>query len=285
MRNYVMRKALCRGLLGLTLATVSGAAMAVDGVYWSRDVPVSAKSGDGTALTMSELELTLPIQQLDAREDGFSSAFTINETRFDWQGATATQSPYYWVGVPLRYYQWRSAQDQLRIHLEPGLMTDGEVTDTKALGANLLLAWRSMPQRDFFWQLGLMVDRRFGDFRPRPNAAIAWHSGNTELLLGFPETRLEYMIQTGWRSWLRAAPDGGVWREQLSGQTGTYEVNYRSWRMGLGSGLEWRSGWWLELEAGLQRARQLEATDATLASVSIEPKPNHYWRAGLAWRF
>lgn len=285
MRNYVMPKAVCNGLLGLSLATVSGAAMAVDGVYWSRDVPVSVKSGDGTGLAMSALELTLPIQQLDAREDGFSSAFTVNETRFDWQGTTATSSPYYWVGVPLRYYQWRSAQDQLRIHLEPGLMTDGDVTDSKALGANLLLAWRSMPQRDFFWQLGLMVDRRFGDFRPRPNAAIAWHSGNTELLLGFPETRLEYMIQPGWRGWLRAAPDGGVWREQLSGQAGTYEVNYRSWRLGLGSGMEWRSGWWLELEAGLQRGRQLEATDTTLASLSIQPKPNHYWRAGLAWRF
>lgn len=259
--------------------------MATDGLFWSRDVAVAAQQGDGTALAVSKLELALPWQQLDAREDGFSSGIRVNETRFDWSGTTAADSALYWVGVPLRYYQWRSSTGQLRLQLEPGLMTDGNVTSAEALGTDVLLAWRGLPERGFFWQVGLMVDRRFGDFKPRPQVALAAVAGDTEWLLGFPETRVEHLLQPGWRGWLHIRPDGGVWREQLQGQTQITEVMYRSWRMGAGTGLEWQPGWWLELEAGLQRGRQLEAVDSTQATLRIQPGNNHFWRAGIALHF
>jgi hypothetical protein len=279
--SAVMKRGLAWSVL-LAAVLTSLPLSAEEGLLWSRDTAATPASGSGTLFASSRLDLALPLQKLDAREDGISSGFHLSMDRFRWVGTDAASRDYYWIGLPIRYYQWRGQSNQLRLLLEPGLMTDGQALDADNLSANVTVLWRGLPSQSFFWQVGATVDRRMGDFQPRPAAAIAWRGGdNTELLLGFPETRIETGWQQGVRTWLHIRPEGGVWREQIKGQTGKFDVRYRNWRMGLGAGLEWRDNLWLSMEVGQQRLRSIEATDSSAVRTQAHPADNNYWQAGL----
>ncbi len=274
-----------RQLAAVALLSLASAAQA-DGFSWSKDVSAMPESGTGTSFGTDQMSLMLPLQENQGREEGLRTSAGLTVTSFEWTGSDAASSQYFWLSMPIQYWQRRMTSGQIRIRFEPGLMTDFDNINTDSLMANLQLYWRQQMSGDWFWQAGLMVDRRFGDVTPRPMAGIAWKAfSSTELLLGLPETRL----QTGWNkhftSYLNIRPDGGVWREAIEGLDGSYDVRYRNWRMGLGADFWWRGNIWINAELGQQRLRKITAHDSTGAKVTANPADNNYWQAGIKVKF
>ena len=282
MRGRAIALALVGGFVSALLPAVAVA----DGLQWSKDIATPPEQGTGTSFSTDQLSLMLPLQDNQGREEGLRMSAGLEVTRFAWSGADAARAQYYWLSVPMQYWQQRTFNGQLRMRLELGLMTDLDNIGTDSMMANGEIYWRQRMGKEWFVQGGLMVDRSMGDFLPRPMAAIAWKSvSGTEVLLGFPQTRL----QTGWSdffsTYLHIRPDGGVWREQLQGFNDIYDVRYRNWKMGVGAEFWWRGGIWLNAEVGQQRLRKITAYDSTAARVTANPADNNYWQAGVQLRF
>lgn len=271
-------------LVGVAL-WVSVSAVWADGIQWSRDVLVAPESGTGSAFSVNELSLDLPMSDLSGGGETLLIDLRVVATEFRWTGTDAGQNDYYWVALPMDYQQKRGRQDELRLLFEPGLMTDPDGVGTDRLAANLAASWRHYVRPGFFWELGVLVDRRIGDLQPRPLASVAWKASDTEVLLGFPDSR----IQTRWNSatstYLHYRPAGGVWRETIKALDQTHDIRYRTWRLGMGAEVRWRSAVWLNAELGTQKLRHVEATDSTGAKVSATPAQSGYWLVGLLLRW
>ncbi|WP_221801279.1 DUF6268 family outer membrane beta-barrel protein [Oceanobacter mangrovi] len=284
-RTDLGQRPLLTAVVGLGLVMSSTLASAA-GVSWSKDISGTPDSGTGTSFGVSQIGLAMPLQSNQGRDEGLSIDAGVQISSFDWAGADAAASDYYWLSLPMKYWQRRDNGGEIHAQFEPGLMTDLDGLSTDSLMANVRFYWRQPISQTLFWQAGVVVDRRFGDLLPRPLAGIAWKAlSKTEVLLGFPETR----VQTGWNkqfsTYLHVRPDGGVWREQLKGLNGTYDVRYRDWKMGVGTEFWLRGNAWLMAEVGQQRLRKITAYDSTGARVEAEPADSNYWQVGLKLRF
>ncbi len=275
-----------------TVKWVTGAALLLpllaqaDGLYWATEGPGTPDNGDGTRFSRTQISLTLPLEARGNRQESVQTSAHIDATEFSWEGTTAAQNDYYWLSLPLEYRQRRGRSSEFLIRAEPGLMTDLAAIDSDSLAVNLDLTGRLYQQGGSFWELGLTVNREFGDFNPRPVLSFAWKATrDTEALLGFPRT----LIQTRWSdnlsTFVHIRPAGGVWQEEIQGLTGTYRVSYTNWKAGFGGEFHWRGPVWLSAELGQLRHRRIKATDDTDAGVSATPGEDTYWQAGLQLRY
>lgn len=268
------------------LALLAGQCVAAPdaGIQWQRDA--GGRTASGAGLMAEHWRLQLPLHDVVTREEQLQIRLQLQGNRFRWQGVNAADGDYLWAGVRWSYQQWRSTNSQLRLSLEPGVMAAGVSAGSDSLAVNLGLLWRQFGDADGFWQAGVVVDRRFGDMDPRPALAFAGKFGtHSEWLLGFPETRLETAWAQDWRSWVRIAPDGGVWVESVPGQPGISRVQYSNWVAALGGRLQWRQPLWITFEMGWQRGRWLQATDSTGVVIETRPPASYFWQAGLGWSF
>ncbi|MAK90601.1 MAG: hypothetical protein CMI13_05115 [Oleibacter sp.] len=257
-----------------------------DGLFWSTEGPSTPESGTGTEFGRSLLSFTTPLSQRSVGSEAVKSSFHFDLTEFRWKGTTAAQSEYYWVSVPLEYRQKRGRSAEFIVRAEPGLMTDFEALESDNIAMNVDLIGRLHRRDGSFWQFGVTVDRVFGDFNPRPVVGAAFKpTRSTEVLLGFPRTR----IQTSWNeslaTYFRVAPEGGVWEEEITGQTGTFRTAYTNWKMGLGVDFHWQGAFWLNAEVGQMRNRRIWSTDDTGASVVATPAQDSYWQTGISLRY
>ncbi|MGB1092729.1 MAG: hypothetical protein ACPGYX_11435 [Oceanobacter sp.] len=256
------------------------------GFSWSRDMAVAPDTGTGSSFAASEMELVLPISDLNFKHESLEVDFRLTQTEFDWVGSDAAENDYYWLALPLRYRQRQYENDEFRIDLEPGFMSDPSGIGTDRIAANLAVTWRHFVRPGFFWQVGVMVDRRLGDFSPRPTAGMAWHGGEaTEVLLGFPETRVQTRWQPGFSTYLHIRPEGGIWKETITGLDGSYRLDYHNWKAGVGAELFWRGQLWFNAELGTQKVRQIQAYDSTGTRVKALPAQAGYWLLGVLWRW
>lgn len=265
-------------LLACCLPLVSQA----NGISMVTEGPGSLDSGAGSQFSSSQINLTLPLEKKGNRREKVQTYLHLDRTEFKWEGVTAAQGEYYWLSMPLKYQQIRNKNTEFHINVEPGLMTDLNALDTKALTANIDIVGRRYRRSGSFWQLGIISDRRFGDAKIRPQAAVSWAATKqTQILLGFPQT----LVNTSWSrelsSFLHIRPAGGVWREELKGQTKTFSVNYRNWRAGFGGEFHWRKSMWLRAEIGQLRARTIEASDTAAAKQKGRPGDDNYWQVGI----
>jgi len=257
-----------------------------NGLLVTAEGPGSPDGGAGTEFSSSHISLTLPLENKSNRRESVRSYVHLDQTTFDLQGTTAAQGEYFWLSMPLQYTQRRDRHTEFLIHFEPGLMTDLNAIDSDAVGANIELYGRRYRRGGGFWQFGLVVDRAFGDFKPRPAVAASWQATKaTQVLLGFPRTKITTQWSSALSSFLHIRPAGGVWREEISGQSGSHSVNNRTWRIGVGGEFHWRKQLWLTAEFGQTRLRTIEATDSTGATQTSRPGDDTFTRFGINFRF
>lgn len=282
MKRYLpTAKRIISGLFCLSAGLVQA-----DGFIWSVEGPSTPESGDGTEFGRSYLSFTTPLGEKSRSDESIKSAFHIDVTEFRWTGTTGAQSDYYWISMPLEYRQQRGRSAQFIVRAEPGFMTDMNVLSSDSLMVNLDLIGRVNRRSGSFWQLGLTVNREFGDLNPRPVIGMALKpTRDTEMLLGFPKTRIQTAWSSSLSSYLRIAPEGGVWEEEIEGLTGTYRTAYSNWKLGFGVDFHWQEALWLNAEVGQMRHRRIWATDADGADVVATPADDRYWQTGISLRY
>ncbi len=282
----------------LTSAATFGAAVlapvvAAQGLTWNNDVYGSVDSGNGTRFASSQISLDMPWMRTTLGGEKLETDVYLEYTSFRWSGVSAAEGDYFWLSVPVFYRQKRAGNNELHLRIEPGLMTDLDSLGTDSLGVNAEISGRSYLSNGSFLQYGVIVNRTFGDFKPRP--LFAWATKitqDTELLLGFPKTNLQTRWGNGLSTYARFYPDGGQWRENVAldaGVTATgsdiSEITYRNWRLGTGVELQWQDNIWFNAEIGQLRNRQIEARDSTGTTVKATPGQNGYWGLGVLMRF
>ncbi|MEC7545545.1 MAG: hypothetical protein VYB48_01235 [Pseudomonadota bacterium] len=255
---------------------------------WGHDVSGTPDKGTGSRFASTSVSVSVPLERADRGTESLTSDVALELTEFRWEGANAAEGEYIWLSVPIHYRQKRRGSTEFHLMAEPGLMTDLDAVGTESLNLNVELSGRSYTGRTTFWQYGLIVNRYFGDRKPRPLLALATKLTNdTEIWLGFPKSN----IQTRWSQTLstyaRFYPDGGYWKEEVDGVTpaDVTTVSYTNWRMGVGAEFRWRPGVWLNAEIGQLRNRTIRATDSTGVEVSADPGENGYWQLGGSLRF
>lgn len=119
---------------------------------------------------------------------------------------------------------------------------------------------------------GACRDDRHGKRRIEPSAAIRWHSDRSEVLLGYPDTRLKLRINPALQATLSLSPTGGVWDAFNKELTRKSRLARRGWR--LEAELGWKLGrhHQLTMATGVERRRSLE----------FEPEPGTRVRAAVA---
>jgi len=276
-----------RILINIALLMCSSAAFATQ-ISWMNEVPGTVDMGDGERFAAMKMSVNVPLEDVSRARERFESSVNIELNQFRWSGTSAAQADYFWVSAPMKYRQKRLSGHEFHLYFEPGLMTDLDSIGTESLAANVEVSGRILRSATSFWQYGIIVDRSFGDFNPRPVIAFASKlTQDTEALLGFPRSR----IQTRWSNtvstFARFYPDGGIWREEVDAVTPatTTTVAYTNWRTGVGAEFRWRSGLWLSAEIGQMRNRHIRATDASGTELRADAAENGYWQLGGSLRF
>lgn len=294
------------GCLSLPLAMPS---MATSG-GWLTEIGTSIESGSGSRFGVRQVGLSGPLVSGRDGNEQWHTAWQFEYTRFHWQGSDAASGDYLWVSLPISYQQQRSAHHQVRVLLEPGLMSDLSGLNTDHVTVNLHAVSRhTLRHAREYWQWGLIVDRRFGDAKIRPSLAYAWPvSRHTQASLGFPYS----LLQTDWsptmQTFVRVQPSGGIWQETVTVSAGgggvedggaedggaeeentggnaagdvSSRLRYHNWQASVGGRVLWRDDWWVSAEVGQLRNRRIEATSSSGDRVSATPSNNGYWLLGL----
>lgn len=228
------------------------------------------------------------MEQKTRRSESFHSSFYADVTEFDWRGTTAASGEYLWLSMPIEYQQQRGRNHVFMLHFEPGLMTDGGNIGLDHIGVNGSILGRRLWRSGGFWQYGLTVDRRFGDYDVRPILGMGFQaSKRTWVELGFPKINVKHQVSLGLASYFVIKPAGGVWKEEIKTDTLNKEVNlhYTSWQMGVGADFHWRESMWLGAEFGQLRNRRIRANDETAAMIKGTPGQDRYWRIGASLKF
>ena len=258
------------------------------GFYISSESLSSLASGPGDQFSSNKKSLTLPVEKKDRRSESFRSQFHLDITEFDWRGSTAAEKEYIWLSMPIQYQQQRGNNNLFLLDFEPGLMTDGGNVGMDHIGLNGSVIGRRLLGNGGFWQVGLTVDRAFGDYDLRPVVSMGFQaSKRTWVELGFPNINVKHHLSHALQSYFMIKPAGGVWKEEIKTDTTTKEVNlqYRSWQVGLGADFHWRGSVWLNAEIGQLRNRRVRAYDETAAVVKATPEQSRYWRIGASLKY
>lgn len=278
--------------------------------YWQRDVGADLKDGQVGSLSITQLGFSVSDNLWDGGAERLSIGGTAERTRLDLSGSSGS---YYWFSVPLHYQQWRSPNTELLLKLEPGVMASLADLDSDTFTANAELSGRYYFNRTLAGQLGVVVDRRFGDAHVYPLLAAHWQADSvTQVVLGFPFSEIKVNWSDDINTYARVEPAGGVWQlkngssggtdEDTGGDTGGDDtgadtdtdtggstsansgeftkVKLRNWRAGTGVELRWRGDIWLNTELGYLFGRKL----VTGAS-EVLPENTFYWQLGLSWRY
>ncbi|WP_430462937.1 hypothetical protein ACQUQU_09170 [Thalassolituus sp. LLYu03] len=280
-----LKKSDLRNAVACALLMATQAAFA-NGLSWSKEGPGSPDSGSGTDFSRSQIDLTLPLERRENRYESVRTDAHLDISEFRWSGTTALQSEYYWLSMPIEYRQKRGRSAEFTIRAEPGFMTDLNVLDGDSLAMNADLIGRVYQRSGTFWQFGLTVNREFGDYSPRPVLGMATKlTPDTEMLLGFPRTRIVSRWSDDLASFLYLRPAGGVWQEEITGLTGTYRASYTNWKLGVGGEFHWRGPLWISGELGQMRHRRVRATDDTGTEVVASPGDDAFWQVGIDLRY
>jgi len=255
---------------------------------WNTEIDGSLDAGDGSRFGSHQIALDVPLERYDRGRESLNSDFHLDLTKFSWQGTSAVRGDYFWASIPVHYRQKRQGGGELHVKFEPGIMTDFDAMGTENIGINAEVSGRTYLGRSEFIQYGLVVDRAFGDMKPRPTLAWATRlTPSTEMLLGFPRTNVQTRWSTELSTYLRIYPAGGFWREEVDNLAtpDVSDVSYVCWHFALGSEFRWRANAWVTAEIGQLRNRTIRADDATATTLSGDPAENGYWRLGGSLRF
>lgn len=179
---------------------------------WQRDKAADSKDKTGE-FAMDELAVKANLLTYQDSQESMKAGLNFKRTSMDWSASNALDDTYVWLGVPINYTQKRSSNTELVAFLEPGVMASRDELNQKAIFANAALSARVYMGNNAFWQLGALVDRKFGDARVYPLAAIAWKpDAITEVQLGFPYSQVHARWSDSFSTYAKVQPNGGLWR-------------------------------------------------------------------------
>lgn len=245
------------------------------------------EKGAGDRVGKKSLKLTSILEKKKRRTESYYSSTNLEITRFDWRGQQVV-SEFYWLSMPISYQQTRANNYHLMFYVEPGLMTDLGTLSENYIGINFSAKVRKYLGRSTtnYWQAGLVSDRKFGNQDLRPLLAYAWRATpNTWIELGFPKTSIEHRFSKKVNSFIRARPEGGVWRYTVKGQKKDSTFNYRSVRVGAGMDFHWRAKAWLGFEIGQVRGASVSGVNNANADIKAYLENDKYWKVYADLRF
>ena len=139
----------------------------------------------------------------------------VARTDFSWSGSglPALDNSFYWLGVTLDYRQKRGNNMEFLVLVEPGLKADSDNLNGKSFTANAQLSGRYYSHKTRFWEVGVVVDRRFGDDNAYPMLAFGWKPDHmTEVKIGFPYSEIHARWNKEFSTYARIKPAGGLWK-------------------------------------------------------------------------
>lgn len=130
---------------------------------------------------------------------------------------------------------------------------------------------------------GICRDGRKGEVRVQPSAAIRWqpHAG-TEVLLGYPDSRVHHRLSPALRVGLALSPSGGAWHafdRELKNQT---QFARRGWRLEADLALDLPARQQAAVAIGIERQRALEFDSPPGTRMSVDVAQATYLT--LRWR-
>lgn len=207
MMNCLRKTVLLTGIISLPLQAQQSVELS-----WQRDSAAEVKHS-GEDFAVDQLAISGKLYRYQAGAEQFNAGLNLQRTRFDWAGGNQLDETHWWLGVPLNYRQKRSGNTEFIARLEPGLMASRKELNQKALFANAELSGRVYVNPAMFWQLGVVVDRSFGDANVYPLAAFAWKPDSiTEVQIGFPYSKIYARWSDTFSTYAKLQPSGGVWR-------------------------------------------------------------------------
>jgi len=279
-------------MLSMNPAYAAAPAKPEAGLWYLGEGPGSLEDGTGTRFSATQWGFEIPLEKKLRKTERFQSRIQMEWTEFDWQGANAAEGEYIWLSMPILYQQQRGRKHQFLLNFEPGLMTDGGNVGFDHIGLNGSAVGRKLWRNGGYWQYGVIVDRRFGDYDARPVLGMAWQaSKRTWMELGFPETHVRHTLSSTVQSFFHIRPAGGVWRHAVVGQNKDVNLHYTNWQVGAGLTFNWRESMWLNAEVGQLRKRQIrgfaDGADADTAPTGVKATPgqDRYWQLGAEIRF
>jgi len=129
---------------------------------------------------------------------------------------------------------------------------------------------------------GICRDSRRGDVRVQPSAAIRWqpHDG-TEVVLGYPDSRLHYRPSPSLRLGLAVSPSGGAWHAFDKELTSETEFARRGWRLEAELALRLPRRQQAAIAVGIERNRTLGFDSPPGTRMSIDVAQSTY--LSLRW--
>ena len=130
---------------------------------------------------------------------------------------------------------------------------------------------------------GICRDDRRGETRVAPSLAIRWQpQESTELMLGYPDSRLVHRLSPALRFGLSLSPSGGSWQVFDKELTHQSRFSRQGWRLeaGLGLHLPWRQE--VAVAIGIERRRALEFDSPPGVRMSTDISGTTY--LALRWR-
>lgn len=278
--KITLSKLLLSLLASLLVATQAQADTLFNAALWGRER--GGELADGRSFEVNHYQILLPIMYREERRETMRIHLNLDAKNINWGNNVGD---YYWLSAPFTYQQRRTGSTDLVVEFEPGIMTDLGKMDLEILFANLLVKGRTRLQTGLSVHYGLTVNREFGDTEPHPVLQLQWHPyRSTRLMLGLPETKLEFDLGRSLISYITYSPKGGLWKETTKDKK-ISDVSYKNTRLGVGAIMHWRKRFWLSFEVGQNLNREFSALNQADVKEKLKIKGSQYWQIGLNLRF
>lgn len=179
---------------------------------WHKERAADLKDDNASHFSLSQVAVSADVFTWQGQQEQLHVGANLVRSEFDWSGTTALDSSYYWLGVPLKYSQKRSANTEVHARLEPGFMSTRDGVNKDSFFVNADLSLRFYYSQSGYGQLGAIVDRSFGDAKVYPLAVWAFKPDNiTEVKLGFPYSSIQANWNSSVSTYAQVKPAGGLW--------------------------------------------------------------------------
>ena len=188
--------------------------------------------------------------------------------------------------------QRTNGEDSFRISVAPAKSASSNIIknlDQYTSDAFQLLGaavWRRGLSERAVLSYGLCADSRFGSYKLYPTLGVDWQVSPDLLVeLGFPQTRLSYLLSDTVSSSLEIAPSGNEWHVRSADFASSSDVEFEA------TLLEWTISWQLRkrlsLTASIGRLfnSRYEATLADGSRVGASAEDAMRLGAAFAWRW
>lgn len=179
---------------------------------WHKERAAEIKGDNSANFSLTQVAFMADFQAWQSAQENLRAGVNITRSDIDWANSSVVDDSYYWLGIPLNYRQTRSANTEVHVRLEPGLMSTRDNLKKDSFFVNADVSMRFYYSASSYGQLGAIVDRSFGDANVYPLALWAFKPDNiTEVKLGFPYSSVHAHWNSSFSTYMQLKPAGGLW--------------------------------------------------------------------------